>query len=30
MTVADLCAFVGALCAFGMLIIEVIKIARKG
>ena len=30
MTFVDLCAFVGALCAFAALIVRAIEAARKG
>jgi hypothetical protein len=30
MTLVDVCAFVGALCAFAALIVKAIEVARKG
>ena len=30
MPIVDLCAFVGALCAFAALVIMIIEAARKG
>jgi hypothetical protein len=30
MTLVDVCAFVGALCAFAALIVKAIDVARKG